>query len=86
MKVFGDGVKESSPIKVEYTMIDYYDELHEITSMMRTTGYPISIIAQMIEKGQIQDRGVFGSEEVVPCKPFFEELSKRNIIIEKKKM
>ena len=86
LKVFGDGVKESSPIKVEYTMIDYYDELHEITSMMRTTGYPISIIAQMIEKGQIQDRGVFGSEEVVPCKPFFEELSKRNIIIEKKKM
>ncbi|MBN2602763.1 MAG: saccharopine dehydrogenase NADP-binding domain-containing protein [Candidatus Thermoplasmatota archaeon] len=86
LKVFGEGVKDSSPIKVEYTMIDYYDELHEITSMMRTTGYPISIIAQMIEKGQIRNRGVFCSEEVVPCKPFFEELSKRNIIIEKKKM
>jgi len=68
---------------MEYTMIDSYDEENNITSMMRTTGYPISITAQMIEQGIIKERGVFCSEEIVPCNPFFEELEKRNIHIEK---
>jgi lysine 6-dehydrogenase len=86
LRVIGDGIKDNHTVNLEYTMIDYYDDLNKITSMMRTTAYPISIIAQMIEKGQIQERGVFGSEQIVPCKSFFEELSKRNIIIEKKKM
>ena len=86
LKVISEGVKDNLQSKIEYTMIDYYDELHGITSMMRTTGYPVSIIAQMIEDGQIKDRGVFGSEEIVPCKSFFEELSKRNIVIQKKRL
>jgi lysine 6-dehydrogenase len=68
---------------LEYTMVDYYDEKNHITSMMRTTGYPVSIIAQMIERGIIQDSGVFCCEEVVPCTPFFKELRKRNIDIKK---
>lgn len=86
LKVIAEGVKDNLTNKLEYTMIDYYDNENEITSMMRTTGYPISIIAQMIEEDKIKERGVFGSEEIVPCKPFFEELLKRNIIIEKKKI
>jgi lysine 6-dehydrogenase len=86
LKVISEGFKDNLQSKIEYTMIDYYDELHGITSMMRTTGYPVSIIAQMIEDGQIKDRGVFGSEEIVPCKSFFEELSKRNIVIQKKRL
>ncbi len=86
LKVISEGVKDNLQSKIEYTMIDYYDEIHGITSMMRTTGYPASIIAQMIEDGQIKDRGVFGSEEIVPCKSFFEELSKRNIVIQKKRL
>ena len=68
---------------MEYNMIDYYDEHYQISAMMRTTGYPVSIIAQMIERGIIKDRGVFSSEEVVPCMDFFRELEKRNIKIER---
>ena len=51
--------------------------------MMRTTAYPTSIIAQMIEQNIITERGAFCSEEIVPCSPFFKELEKRNIKIEK---
>ncbi|MCK5636137.1 MAG: hypothetical protein KAH91_01855, partial [Thermoplasmatales archaeon] len=69
---------------LDYTMIDYYDNKNNITSMMRTTGYPISITAQMIERNVIKERGVFCSEEIVPCKHFFEELEKREIKINKK--
>ena len=84
MKVLSKGVKKNKSIARAYTMIDYYDEEHNITSMMRTTGYPVSIIAQLIERGDIRERGVFGSEEIVPCKSFFDGLSKRNIMVERK--
>jgi len=83
LKVFSKGKKGGKPFNIEYTMIDSYDEENNITSMMRTTGYPISITAQMIEQGIIKGRGVFCSEEIVPCAPFFEELEKRNIHIAK---
>jgi len=83
LKVFAQGKKSGEKIKLEYLMIDYYDEKNGITSMMRTTGYPVSITAQMIEKGIIKEHGVFCSEKIVPCKLFFDELKKRDIIIKK---
>ena len=83
LKVLAEGKKKDEKINIDYTMIDYYDEKNNITSMMRTTGYPVSILAQMIERGLIKERGVFCSEKIVPCKPFFEELKKRKIIIKK---
>lgn len=81
LKVSSEGMKDGEKICLEYTMIDYYDEEKDITAMMRTTGYPVSIIAQMIERGVIKERGVFCPEEIVPCMPFFDELNKRDIII-----
>lgn len=84
LKVLAQGMKDGKKVEVEYTMIDYYDEKNDFTAMMRTTGYPTSVIAQMIEQGVIKKRGVFCSEEIVPCKPFFEELTKRGIHISKK--
>ncbi len=84
VKVFGKGVKDGDDINLEYSLIDYYDDENNLTAMMRTTGFPISINAQLIERGLIQERGVFGNEEVVPPSVFFEELKKRNIVIKKK--
>jgi len=84
LKVLSKGKKHGKKIHLEYTLIDYYDEENDITAMMRTTGYPVSIIAQMIERGIITERGVFCSEEIVPCETFFKELKKRKIQIKKK--
>jgi lysine 6-dehydrogenase len=84
IKVLSKGIKDNKQTNLEYTMIDYYDEKNNITSMMRTTGYPVSIIAQMIEDGSISSYGVFGGEEIVPTNKFFDELKKRDIIIDKK--
>ena len=83
IKVISRGIKDGRYVDLEYNMIDYYDAENSITSMMRTTAYPTSIIAQMIEQNKILDRGVFCSEEIVPCDLFFKELEKRNIIIQK---
>ena len=84
LRALGGGKKDGKKIHLDYMMIDYFDNKNNITAMMRTTGYPTSIIAQMIERNIIKERGVFCCEEIVPCKPFFEELSKRNIQIKKK--
>lgn len=82
-KVIGNGMKNNEKIKVEYTIIDYFDKDHNITAMMRTTGYPVSILAQMIEQNIINKPGVFSNEEIVPPQMFFKELDKRNIVVNK---
>jgi len=83
LKVLSEGMKNDKKCSLEYTMIDYYDDKNDISAMMRTTGYPVSITAQMIENGSISRRGVFCPEEIVPFKPFFEELKERDIQIKK---
>ena len=84
LKVLSRGKKNNKTININYSMIDYCDSKNNISAMMRTTGYPTSIIAQMIERNVIKERCVFCCEEIVPCKKFFEELNKRNIKIKKK--
>lgn len=43
------------------------------------TGFPTSILAQMIARGDITECGLFAPEFVVPPEPFFAELAKRKI-------
>ena len=83
LKVISEGIKDSKKVNLEYMLIDYFDEENNITSMMRTTAYPVAIIADMIHTGVIKKRGVYTCENIVPPKPFFKELEKRNIKIKK---
>jgi lysine 6-dehydrogenase len=84
IKIMSSGTKNGKNIDLEYNIVDYYDEKNDITAMMRTTGYPVSIIAQMIERDLIKNHGVFGNEEIVPPKSFIGQLEKRGIKLEKK--
>ncbi|MBM3232013.1 NAD-dependent epimerase/dehydratase family protein [Candidatus Pacearchaeota archaeon] len=45
------------------------------------TGMPASIMAQMIKEKIITERGSFAPEAIVPPKPFFDELKKRQMIV-----
>jgi lysine 6-dehydrogenase len=82
IKILSSGKLNGKKISFEYNIIDYFDEENNITAMMRTTGYPVSIIAQMIEQGIINSYGVFGNEEIIPPKSFIKELEKRDIKLE----
>ena len=64
-----------------YEMVDYYDKGLNMTSMMRTTAFPTSIIGQMVAAGTVSARGVYPPEQCVPLDPFLKELRKRNIMI-----
>jgi saccharopine dehydrogenase-like NADP-dependent oxidoreductase len=50
-----------------------------LSAVARDTGFPASIVAQMLVRGEIQGTGVAAPENVVPPAPFFRELGKRNI-------
>jgi lysine 6-dehydrogenase len=77
------GRRQSAEKTLVYEFIDYYDEQSRMTAMMRTTAFPTSIIAQMIARGTITDRGVLLPELCVPGDIMIEELLKRNIRIRK---
>jgi lysine 6-dehydrogenase len=81
LKVMSQGIKQEKKRSREYLLIDSYDKKNNITAMMRTTGYPVAITAQMIANGTIQQRGVFCPEEIIPPTDFFNELKKRDIIL-----
>lgn len=65
--------------KKEITIIDKAKP--PLTSMMRMTAFPASIISQMQARGQIKNKGVLPQERCVPVDLFISELEKREIII-----
>lgn len=86
IRVMVSGEKDGKETKVTFDIVDWYDEKEKITSVARTTGYPASIVAQMIGKGDLTESGVLFPEEAITKKlfPLFaQELEKRDITIEK---
>ena len=64
-----------------FTMIDHFDPNTRMTSMMRTTAWPASIVLQMICSGQISKRGGIYQELDVPARRFIEEMEGRGVNI-----
>jgi lysine 6-dehydrogenase len=81
LKILSKGRLKGKEITRNYALIDYYNKKEKTTAMMRTTGYPVSITAQMIENGTIHKRGVYCPEEIIPPETFLKELKKRGINI-----
>jgi lysine 6-dehydrogenase len=66
---------------LSFTMVDEYDKKTGLTSMMRTTAWPASIVLQMMASGVIAKRGGIYQELDVPANLFLREMSKRGIRI-----
>jgi lysine 6-dehydrogenase len=64
-------------------IVDTYDAVHGISSMMRTTGYPAAIIAAMLARGEIAEPGAQPQELVVPAQRFIAELARRGIALQR---
>lgn len=67
--------------KRTYQLIDYYDPRTRLSAMMRTTSFPVSIVAQMLCRGDVvEDRyGVLRQEMAIPSEVFLNELKARGI-------
>ncbi len=79
------GIKDGKPAAYIYEFMDFYDPVEDITAMARTTGFPCSIVAQMIARGEFKEPGVIhpvkiGYDERL-AERFLSELAERNIKI-----
>ena len=90
LKVEVSGVKNGRQTHYVYHLLDHYDEKRGITAMARTTGYSASIIAQLILKKTLKEKGVVPTEKIgknnALFQLFLDELEKREIRIAEEKM
>ncbi len=82
-KVSAKGHKDGNYLEAEYTLKDFYDPVTQFTAMMRTTGFPVAIVLQMVLEQQITSPGVHALEKVVPTGLFMDEVKKRGISLVK---
>lgn len=75
------GQKSEEQTTYEYEMVIKKDVESGVTAMARATANTISIVAQMVGSGLIQQRGVYAPESVVPGKEFISEMAKRGVVI-----
>jgi lysine 6-dehydrogenase len=71
-----------SPRVLSFTMVDRSDSATGMTSMMRTTAWPASIVVQMLASGQIGKRGGIRQEVDIPAADFLDAMAARGINIE----
>lgn len=81
LRVTVEGTKSGAPTRLGWELLDYYDAVHGISAMMRTTGFSLSITGQMQARGEIQAPGVHTPDECVPAATYIAELAKRGIAI-----
>ncbi|NUQ20925.1 MAG: saccharopine dehydrogenase [Gemmatimonadaceae bacterium] len=81
LRVTVEGRKDGKSKKINFELVDHYDEQHKISAMMRTTGYSLSITGQMQVRGEVQPPGVHTPDECMPARKYIDELAKRGIAI-----
>jgi lysine 6-dehydrogenase len=82
VRISAQGLKNNVPVTVRTQIIDRFDKENGITAMMRMTGYPTSIVATMLAKGQISQHGVVPGERCIPMDLLRTELKHRDIHLE----
>ncbi|ABF40792.1 Saccharopine dehydrogenase [Candidatus Koribacter versatilis Ellin345] len=90
LEKFVDDASEATILRVEahqngevasFTLIDKTDPETKLTSMMRTTAWPASIVLQMMASGEITKRGDVLQERDVPAEKFLDEMAQRGLPI-----
>lgn len=75
------GEKAGEKTKCTYSLVHSYHEKYGVSALAYLTGVPLSIASQMLAKRENPELGVLPPEVAVKPKPFFAELTKRDIKI-----
>jgi len=81
LRVVVSGKKGGAAATRTFELVDRYDEAHDISAMMRTTGYSLSITGLMQARGQVTPPGVHTPDECIPGPTYIAELRKRGVEI-----
>jgi lysine 6-dehydrogenase len=71
LKVETRGVKNKKKTTYTHSLLDFYDATRRVTAMARTTAYPASIVAQLILKKALKEKGVVPPERIGMDKKLF---------------
>jgi len=77
--LFGEKQK---PRVLSFTMVDRSDAATGMSSMMRTTAWPASVVVQMLGSGEIGKRGGVRQELDIPASDFLDAMARRGITME----
>lgn len=77
-----EGEKNGEPMRHVFRLVDSYDPEHRMSAMMRTTGFSLSIAAQMQVTGRVKELGVRPAYLATPFDDYVTELRRRGIHIE----
>ncbi len=80
VRVVVEGERQGVRSARSWQAIDYFDEQHGISAMMRTTGYSLAITGLLQARGQV-GAGVHTPDECVPATGYFSELAARGIAV-----
>ncbi|HTE46902.1 MAG TPA: saccharopine dehydrogenase C-terminal domain-containing protein [Gemmatimonadaceae bacterium] len=81
LRIIVTGTKGGKPASRSFDLVDRYDEKRDVSAMMRTTGYSLSITGLMQARGQVTPPGVHTPDECIPAEAYISELRKRGIEI-----
>lgn len=81
LRVTVSGRKDGAPATLSWELVDYFDEAHGISSMMRTTGYSLAITGLFQASGKIAP-GVLTPDESMPAREYVDELAKRGVKVQ----
>jgi len=70
LRVVVEGIKDGCETCCTFDMVDFYDEDRGITAMARTTGYTAAIVARILGRGDISEKGLVPPVKAVRGKLF----------------
>jgi lysine 6-dehydrogenase len=83
MRIEIEGKKDGRKLLYRYDMLDYFDEVSNMTSMARTTGFPCAAVGKLMMQGKISRKGICPPEYIGQDHEVFhvivKELEKRGV-------
>jgi len=83
MLVKVSGERKGRKVTYTYHLLDRYDKKHGVTAMARTTGYTASVVAKLVAKKAVEEKGVVPPEKLGMDRRFYakfmSEMEKRKL-------
>ncbi len=80
-----EGISEGKRIRLTSRLLIERDLETGLMAMSKGVGFPASIVAQMIARGEITENGVLSPMVHVPYQPFMDRLADRGVVVEEEK-
>ncbi len=81
LRVVVSGEKGGTPCSTTFDLVDYFDEVHGISAMMRCTGYSLSLTGLTQARRQVIRFGVTTPDEGMPYDRYVTGLAERGVVI-----